>query len=81
MRSWKESLIAVAKVVNDAAVPDDAGRGSSTAFRRPSKRIDFILSGKDSDERDQLVIVELKQWETAQEDGPGRDRAHPVRRR
>ena len=65
VRSWKESLIAVAKVVNDAAVPDDAGVGIEYGIPQTSKRIDFILSGKGSDERDQVVIVELKQWAAA----------------
>ena len=65
VRSWKESLIAVAKVVNDASVPDDAGVGIEYGIPQTSKRIDFILSGKDSDDRDQVVIVELKQWAAA----------------
>lgn len=65
VRSWKESLIAVAKVVNDAAVPDDAGVGIEYGIPQTSKRIDFILSGKGSDDRDQVVIVELKQWAVA----------------
>lgn len=65
VRSWKESLIAVAKVVNDAAVPDDAGVGIEYGIPQTSKRIDFILSGTGEDQRDQLVIVELKQWESA----------------
>lgn len=65
VRSWKESLIAIAKVVNDAAVPDDAGVGIEYGIPQTSKRIDFILSGKGDDQRDQLVIVELKQWESA----------------
>lgn len=65
VRSWKESLIAVAKVVNDPAVPDDTGVGIEYGIPQTSKRIDFILSGKGSDEQDQVVIVELKQWAAA----------------
>jgi DUF2075 family protein len=65
VRSWKESLIAVAKVVNHAAVPDDAGVGIEYGIPQTSKRIDFILSGTGEDQREQLVIVELKQWESA----------------
>ena len=64
VRSWKESLIAVAKAVNDAAVPDDAGVGIEYGIPQTSKRIDFILSGTGENQRDQLVIVELKQWES-----------------
>ena len=49
VRSWKESLIAVAKVVNDASVPDDAGVGIEYGIPQTSKRIDFILSGTRED--------------------------------
>ena len=31
-----------------------------------SKRIDFILSGKDQNQRDTAVLIELKQWQEAQ---------------
>lgn len=65
VRSWKESLLAMAKVLNDSVVPDDAGVGIEYGIPQTSKRIDLILSGQDDDARDQLVIVELKQWATA----------------
>jgi DUF2075 family protein len=65
VRSWKESLVAIARVVNDASVPDDAGVGIEYGIPQTSKRIDFILSGMREDQRDQLVIVELKQWDSA----------------
>lgn len=65
VRSWKESLIAMARVVNDASVPDDAGIAIEYGIPQTSKRIDFILSGRGQDDREQLVIVELKQWQSA----------------
>lgn len=39
--------------------------GVSIEFQLPlaSKRIDFILSGMDTAGKEQVVIVELKQWE------------------
>jgi hypothetical protein len=64
-RSWRESLIAVAKVVNDDAIPSDCGVGIEYAIPQTAKRIDFLLAGQDSQSRDQLFIVELKGWENA----------------
>jgi DUF2075 family protein len=63
VRSWKESLLAVAKVVNDATIPDDCGVGIEYGIPQTSKRIDFLLSGRGASGGEELVIVELKQWE------------------
>jgi DUF2075 family protein len=65
VRSWKESLLAVAKVLNDEEIPKDCGVAIEYAIPQTSKRIDFILSGMDESKSDQLIIIELKQWETA----------------
>jgi DUF2075 family protein len=65
IRSWKESLLAVAKVLNDDQIPNDCGVAIEYGIPQTSKRIDFILSGADNSKIEQLVIIELKQWETA----------------
>ena len=65
VRSWKESLIAVAKVLNDESIPRDCGVAIEYGIPQTSKRIDFIVSGTGPDERDQLLVIELKQWESA----------------
>lgn len=65
VRSWKESLVAVAKVLNDDSIPRDCGVAIEYGIPQTSKRIDFIVSGTGHDERDQLLVVELKQWESA----------------
>jgi DUF2075 family protein len=64
-RSWRESLVAVAKVVNDEVIPGDSRVGIEYQIPQTSKRIDFLLSGQDARKRDQLFIIELKQWEHA----------------
>ena len=38
---------------------------SSIIFRQSNKRIDFILTGKDSQHRETAILVELKQWQHA----------------
>ena len=65
IRSWKESLLAMAKVLNVCSVPGDVGVAVEYGIPQTSKRIDFIVAGKNAHERDQLVIVELKQWDSA----------------
>ena len=65
IRSWKESLLAMAKVLNDDAIPADAGVAVEYGIPQSAKRIDFIVAGQDEARRDQFVIVELKQWESA----------------
>jgi len=65
VRSWKESLVAMARVVNDDTIPGDCGVAIEYGIPQTSKRIDFMLSGTDADHVEQLVIIELKQWEKA----------------
>src|SRR5258706_14875186 len=65
VRSWKESLLAIAKVLNTEAIPGDCGVAIEYGIPQTSKRIDFILSGANAKQEEQLVIIELKQWETA----------------
>jgi uncharacterized protein len=65
VRSWKESLISVAKVLNDDGIPSDCGVAIEYGIPQTSKRIDFILSGANDAQVEQLVIIELKQWESA----------------
>jgi hypothetical protein len=64
--SWKESLVFMAKVLNDPSVPGNAGVAIEYGIPQSSKRIDFILAGQADDGRTNVVIVELKQWSSAQ---------------
>lgn len=65
LRSWRESLLCMAKVLRDPAIPDDAGVAIEYHLPQMSKRIDFIVSGRGETRAPQLVIVELKQWSAA----------------
>ena len=64
-RSWRESLVAVAKVVNDEIIPGDCRVGIEYQIPQTAKRIDFLIAGQDADSHDQLFIIELKQWDRA----------------
>jgi DUF2075 family protein len=69
VRSWKESLLAMAKVLNDEAIPESVGIAVEYGIPQTAKRIDMLLSGRDEGGRENLLIVELKQWESARRTG------------
>lgn len=60
--SWKNSLQYMFKILIDPDIPQDAGVSIEYVLPLTSKRIDFILTGKDAEKRDTAVIIELKQW-------------------
>lgn len=51
--------------LNHKDIPSDAGVAIEFNIPNTSKRVDFIISGKDDKGKSNLVIVELKQWEKA----------------
>ncbi|MDD6156920.1 MAG: DUF2075 domain-containing protein, partial [Lachnospiraceae bacterium] len=55
------------KVLNDDGIPADAGIAIEYNIPQTSKRVDFMISGYGSDREPEMVIVELKQWETLEE--------------
>jgi hypothetical protein len=63
--SWINSLQYMDRVLDDVKIPHDAGVAIEYHIPQTSKRIDFILTGKDPEQRDTAVLVELKQWERA----------------
>ncbi|MBS0400274.1 MAG: ATP-binding protein, partial [Proteobacteria bacterium] len=65
VRAWKGSLLAMAKVLRHESIPDDCGVAIEYVIPQTAKRIDLLLSGIDEQNRSKLIIVELKQWETA----------------
>lgn len=65
IRAWQNSLPYMAKVLGDKAIPDDVGVAIEYGIPQSSKRIDFLISGCDSTDAANLIIVELKQWSAA----------------
>ena len=66
-RSWENSLNYMYKVLNDNGIPADAGIAIEYNIPQTSKRVDFMISGYGLDREPEMVIVELKQWETLEE--------------
>ncbi len=61
-RSWQNSLTFMRNVLDDPQIPSDAEVAIEYQIPRTSKRVDFMILGKDNDNNDHVVIVELKQW-------------------
>ena len=62
INSWRNSLRALSQVFQYAELND---HGVILEYQLPltSKRIDCLITGKDQSEKDNAVIIELKQWE------------------
>jgi len=64
--SWTNSLQYMERVLNDSSIPDDAGIAIEYHIPQSSKRIDFIITGSDADDKESAVLIELKQWQKAE---------------
>jgi len=62
VRSWDNSMQYMYRILMDQSIPSDSGVAIEFNIPYSSKRVDFIITGKD-DVKESVVIVELKQWE------------------
>lgn len=62
-RAWENSLEYMYKVLNDNEIPEDSGVAIEYNIPQTSKRVDFLISGYDKNDRGNVVIIELKQWD------------------
>lgn len=66
VRAWKNSLPAIAAVLEKTALDDDAIVAVEYTIRQTRERLDFVITGTDSSGKRNIIIIELKQWSTAQ---------------
>lgn len=64
-RSWVNSLEYMYKVLNDDDIPEESGIAIEYNLPNTAKRVDFLISGYDSKQLPNVVIIELKQWENS----------------
>lgn len=62
-RSWENSLDYMYKVLNDSSIPFDSGIAIEYNIPQTSKRVDFLISGYDENTKENVIIIELKQWD------------------
>lgn len=66
VNSWKNSMLHMQMVVNTHEIPDDAIVAIEYQIPLTSKRVDFIITGNDENQNENIVIIELKQWGSAE---------------
>lgn len=66
IESWKNSMQYMRNVLDDSEIPSDAKISIECQVPNTSKRIDFIITGQNAANQDCAIVIELKQWETAQ---------------
>ena len=62
-RAWENSMEYMYKVLSDQEIPEDAGIAIEYNIPQTSKRVDFLISGYDDQDQNNVVIIELKQWD------------------
>ena len=64
--SWWNSLHYMSTVLNDPEIPDNTGIAIECQIPQTNKRIDFVITGTDENNKPNVVIIELKQWKSAE---------------
>ena len=64
--SFKNSLGYMDRILSRSSIPDDAWIAIEYKIPFTSKRVDFILTGKDENKKPIAIVIELKQWSSAE---------------
>ncbi len=64
--SWHNSMKFMRDIVDDSEIDDDVQIAIEYNIPQTSKRVDFIIIGADAKDKENIVIVELKQWSRAE---------------
>ena len=60
--AWRNSLNFMRNVLDDNNIPNDVNVAIEYQIPQTSKRVDFMIAGSGSNDTDNVVIIELKQW-------------------
>ena len=63
--AWDNSLPYMRDVLNTSDISDDCKLAIEFQIPLTSKRVDFLIAGTDSEGHNNIVVIELKQWETS----------------
>ena len=63
--AWNNSMQYMMKVLIDNNIPQNVGIAIEYKIPNTSKRVDFIITGKDEQLKNTAIIIELKQWTEA----------------
>ena len=65
-RSWQNSMHYMRDAIDDADISDDCNVAIEYQIPLTSKRIDFLIAGEDESGQKNVLVIELKQWETSE---------------
>lgn len=63
IESWNNSLMYMYKVLNTKDIPNNCGVAIEYKIPATSRRIDFLLTGLDENDKSNIIVIELKQWQ------------------
>ena len=63
--SWDHSLAEMQKILDVPEFSDDIQVAIEYQIPQTAKRVDFLIGGVNEDQKENIVVVELKQWEEA----------------
>ncbi|MBI2654360.1 DUF2075 domain-containing protein [Candidatus Woesearchaeota archaeon] len=61
--AWSDSMQYMYKVIQTEEIPNNCGIAIEFRIPATSKRVDFIVSGKDEKKGNLVIIIELKRWD------------------
>ena len=64
--AWQNSMQFMRNIVDDADIEDDVQIAIEYNIPQTSKRVDFIIVGANAEGKDNIIVVELKQWTKAE---------------
>ncbi len=62
LQAFKNSLQYMSNILHDPQIPDDVWIAIEYQIPLTAKRVDFIITWKDNDWKENVIIIELKQW-------------------
>ena len=62
-RSWANSLMYMRLALEDKDIDEECKLAIEYQIPLTSKRVDFLIAGRDEFENNNIVVIELKQWE------------------
>lgn len=62
-RAWANSLMYMRNVLDDDEISDDVSLAIEYQIPLTSKRVDFLIAGSTNTSPNNVIVIELKQWE------------------
>lgn len=66
LRSWSPTILYMYSILSSLEIDDDVEIGMELKIPLGRSRIDFLISGLDENNKNKLIIIELKQWSNVQ---------------